>query len=269
MGLRALMSPHLMRFILVCAACCLLSCVTRTEASRERVSVGIYDIDPLCQCRMEGNGKHGGLFIELLTHIASQEQWELAYVCGSLDESLERLGTADIDLLAAVPFSEPRAQEYDFTRETVISTWGQVYGPEGADIGSILDLSGRVVGVVRDDPYNQELRETLRRFNIPCAFVEFNHSGEVFQAISKAWVGAGVVDRLFGMQHRGAQGVRRTPVIFSPVELRFAVPKGRNQKLIDALDYHLKQLKANPDSTYYRLVNQAFGMSGGPVSPIG
>jgi two-component system, cell cycle sensor histidine kinase and response regulator CckA len=255
-------SPFLTRVILVSVACGLLACAAWAEAAREKVRVGIYDMDPLCHCWTGKDEKQGGLFIELLAHVASQERWDITYVCGTLDECLQKLAAAEIDLLAAVPFSESRASEYDFTRETVISTWGQVYGPEGNGIGSVLDLSGRMVGVVRDDPYNQELRDTLRRFNIPCRFVEFKHSGEVFQAIKKGWVGAGVVDRLFGMQHQGDYGVRRTPVIFSPVELRFAVPKDRHQKLIDALDYHLNELKANPDSLYYTLVNRVFGVSG-------
>ena len=255
-------SPFLTRFILVSVACGLLAIATWARAVPATVRVGMYNMDPLCRCRAEGNGTHGGLFIELLTHIASQEQWDITYDCGSLDECLEKLAAAEIDLLVAVPFSESTAREYDFTRETVISTWGQVYGPEDTDISSILDLSGRSIGVVRDDPYNRGLRDTLRRFNIPCRFVEFAHSDEVFQAVGKRWVHAGVVDRLFGMQHQGDYGVTSTPVIFSPVELRFAVPKGGNQMLTDALDYHLTQLKANPDSLYYTLVNRVFGASG-------
>ncbi|HKI49911.1 MAG TPA: response regulator, partial [Desulfobacteria bacterium] len=141
-------------------------------------------------------------------------------------------------------------------------TWGQIYGAEKTGIGSLLDLSGSTVGVVRDDPYNQGLREMLKQFNIPCRYVEFNHSGEVFRALEKGWVDSGIVDRLYGARHQGEYGVRKTPIVLTPVELRFAAPKGKNGNLIEALDYHLKKLKDNPDSIYYQRINEIFGASG-------
>ncbi|MBW2708691.1 MAG: PAS domain S-box protein [Deltaproteobacteria bacterium] len=251
---------RIIKLILISAAFFFAAESTWAEASTERVRVGIYDIDPLC--RTETKGENGGLFIELFKHIASREQWDIDYVEGSLDECLEKLGRADIDLLAAAAYSKEKAMEYDFTRETVISTWGQVYSAEKAEVGSFPDLAGLTVGVVRDDPYNQGLRETLKRFNVECKFVEFNHSGEVFRAIEKGWVDAGVVDRLYDVRRQGEYGVKRTPIVLSPVELRFAVPKGQNRNLIDALDYHLKDLKGDPDSIYYGLLNQTFGISG-------
>jgi ABC-type amino acid transport substrate-binding protein len=69
----------------------------------------------------------------------------------------------------------------------------------------------------------------LKRFNITSRFVEFNHSRGVFEAIEKGWVDAGVVDRIFGARHQGDYDVRKTPIVLTPVELRFAVPKGEKR----------------------------------------
>lgn len=253
-------SLRIIKLILILAAFFFPVYATWADTSKERVRVGIYDINPLC--RTEGKGNHSGLFVELLKHIALQEQWDIDYVGGSSAACFEMLDRADIDVLAAAAYSRAKTQEYDFTRETVISTWGQVYCPENANIGSLLDLSGLTLGVVRDDPYNQGLREMLERFNIQCKFIEFKHSSEVFKAIEKGWVDAGAVDRLYGVQHQREYVVKGTSIILSPVELRFAAPKGQNSNLIDILDYHLKKLKGDPNSIYYGLINQTLGGSG-------
>ncbi len=239
---------------------CFLSAPIGTEASKQPVNVGIYDIEPLCETG--GANEGSGLFVEILNHVAFKEQWDLQFVSGTLENGLENLVQGKIDLLVAADYSKNNEQGLDFTRETVISTWGQIYGPGNTGIGSLLDLSGSTVGVVRDDPYNQGLRELLKRFNITCTYVEFNHSRRVFEAIEKGHVDMGVVDRLFGAQHQGEYSVRKTPIVLTPVELRFAVPKGKNQNLTEALDYHLKKLKDDPNSVYYHLVNQILGLSG-------
>ena len=238
----------------------LLAAANGVEASKQPVRVGVYDIEPLCEIRT--SKKEGGLFIEILKDIALQEQWDIRFVGGSLNDCLNMLALEEIDLLAAADYSKAREQAFDFTRETFISTWGQVYVGEKTGIGALPDLSGSTVGVVRDDPYNQGLREMLKQFNIACRYVEFNHSGEVFGAIEKGWVDAGIVDRLYGARHQSEYGVRKTPIVLTPIELRFAAPKGKNRNLIEALDYHLKKLKDNPDSIYYQRINEVFGLSG-------
>ena len=244
----------------VLLACCLLAAANGTGASKQPVRVGIYDMDPLSET---GGVKEGdGLFVKILRYIAHEEQWDLQFVSGTLDSCLDRLAQGKIDLLVAADYSKANEQTFDFTRETLISTWGQVYGPGKSGIGSLLDLSGSTVGVVRDDPYNQGLRELLKRFDITSRFVEFTHSKKVFEAIEKKWVDAGVVDRLSGARHQGDYGVRKTPIVLTPVELRFAVQKGKNKNLTEAIDYHLKKLKDDPDSIYYHLVSGIFGVPG-------
>jgi two-component system cell cycle sensor histidine kinase/response regulator CckA len=82
--------------------------------------------------------------------------------------------------------------------------------------------------------------------------------GGASRPLKRKWVDAGVVDRIFGARHQGDYDVRKTPIVLTPVELRFAVPKGEGKNLTEALDYHLKQLKDDPDSIYYRLVGGIF-----------
>ena len=224
---------------LILAAFFFLTDANIAGASNEMVKVGIYDIEPLCETAEMNEGS--GFFVEILKFIAREEHWDLQFVSETLKGCLEKLARGEIDLLVAADYSNKNKAVFDFNREAVISTWGQLFGPVTNRIGSLLDLSGSTVGVVRDDPYNQGLRELLKGFNITSRLVEFNHSSGVFDALEKGWVDAGVVDRLFGAKHQGSYRVKKTPIVLTPVELRFAVPKGENKFLTEALDYHLKK----------------------------
>jgi len=219
------------------------------HAAWATLHVGVYDFDPLCDTQQNG------FFIELIDYIAEQEGWQLAYVPGTLQECFDKLGRGKIDLLVAASYTQTESTRYDFSRETVISTWAQVYSQNKADIQSLLGLASKTIGVVRDDYYNQELRSIIKRFDIECRFVEFKTYQDVLSGVEKGWIDAGVVDRLYGALHVGEFDVEQTPIIFSPIELRYAVTKGLNKQLISAVDYHLHSLKKDPRSIYYQLIN--------------
>jgi len=225
----------------------------------ETIRVGIFDFEPLCQT--PSSMQSGGLFIELLENIAAKEKWQIHYIPGTLPECMQRLEQGEIDILPAATYSQENRERYYFTRQTIISTWAQVYSLEREqnNLQSLLQMDKYTVGVVRDDPYNQELRRIIKAFDIKVTFVEFSSSYEVFEAIKKKWIDAGVVDRLYGVRHAASMGVKQTPIIFSPVELRFATSKEGHRNLIDTLDYHLTRLKNNPNSPYYQLVDRILG----------
>jgi hypothetical protein len=128
-------------------------------AANINVRVGIFDFDPLC--RTKSPGKDGGLFLDILHYIAVKEGWNLEYTAGTLSECMERLENNEIHLMAAATFSEEKEQRFDFTRETVISTWAQVYALDPGKFQSLIDLKDCTIGLIRDDPYNQGLREIL------------------------------------------------------------------------------------------------------------
>lgn len=225
------------------------------------VKVGAYDFYPLCRTNLtHAQGKsENGLFVSLLNVVADEEDWNIQLVPGTFEEGMNRLKAGDIDLLVAIPYSRELAEQYDFARESVISTWAQIYAWKDSTVQSWFDLSGKAVGILRDDPYNQEMRSTAKRLGVECEIVEFKHYDDMFRALESGWIDAGVADRLFGAMFERNYAVSRTPIIFAPVELRFAAARGRNQSLIAALDYHLNLLKNDTNSAYYRLIDRILG----------
>ena len=234
----------------------------------KQIRVGVYDLSPLSEIAHVGQNASGGtrevtgLFPELIEAIAAKAGWDLDYVPCSRRECLEGLNAGSLDLLVAAPYAKELARRFTYTRETVISTWAQVYVRGESSIQSWFDFNSRAVGVVRDDPYNEEVRAVIERFGIACSFVEFKSYQEVINALQNNWVDIGVVDRFFAMSRDPGEDVVKTPIIFAPIELRFAVRKDQNDELIATLDYHLHALKRDPNSVYYELLNRLFDKSG-------
>lgn len=224
------------------------------------IRVGVYDFDPLSKTNI--SEKDGGFLVNILKYVAQEEKWQLQFIPGTLQEGFQRLQNRQIDLLVAAPYSDNALADYDFTREATISTWAQIYSSSGNPvIQSLLDLKDLTIGVVRDDPYNQELRNILKRLNVHCDIVEFNSYAELFNALQDKWINAGAVDRFYGILHAKDYAVVVSPIIFSPVELRYAIVKNHQSSLIKTLNYHIDLLKKNPDSIYFQLVDQMAGTS--------
>jgi len=230
----------------------------------KQVRVGLYDLHPLCEMPPSGLSAAGrtqeasGLFPALLRAIAEKAEWDLAYVSCSRRECLGSLNAGSLDLLAAAPYAKELGRTFAYTRETVIPTWAQVYARGELSVQSWFDFNTRGVGVVRDDPYNAEVRAIIERFGINCTFVEFKNYQEILSALQDSWVDIGVVDRFSGMALEIGENIVRTPIIFAPIELRFAVAKDRNEELVATLDYHLRTMKRDPKSLYYTLIHQLF-----------
>ncbi len=233
----------------------------------KQVRVGVYDLPPVSEIIRSGPDASGsgqeasGLFPALLQAIAAEAKWDLSYAACSRRECLEGLISGNLDLLVAVPYAKDPAPYLTYTRETVIATWAQVYAHSEVTIQSWFDFNSRALGVVRDDPYNEEVRAVIERFGIACKFVEFKDYQDIFKALQNGWIDVGVVDRLHAMSLEAGEKVFRTPIIFAPIELRFAVAKDRKEELVATLDYHLHALKREPHSVYHTLLNQLFGQS--------
>ena len=218
--------------------------------------VGVFDLDPLC-CTHGKQPK--GRFFGLLEEIAHREKWSLEYRLDDLDRHRVHLEVGAIDLLVGAPHDPSMAAVCDFSKETIISTWGQIYTSPRITVQTVLDLGNLTVGIVRGDPYAAELRNIIDRLNIQCRLVEFKQYGDIVHAMESGWIDAGALDRFFCASREDMKGISKTPIIFSPIELRFAVPKGDDRQILAALDYHLGMLKKNSDSIYYRFLQDTFG----------
>ncbi|RME41416.1 MAG: PAS domain S-box protein, partial [Caldilineae bacterium] len=178
---------------------------------------------------------------------------------------LRRLEAGDIDLLTAIAYTPQRAKRYDFSTETVLVNWGQIYVPPNAPLDSLLDLQDKNIAVLKGDVYYQGLQDLLHRFEVDARFVELDTYPDVLDAVSRGEVDAGLTNRIFGLQFEADYNVARSPIVLSPIELRFAATKDRHAHLLRALDIHLAALKQDPQSAYYRSLGRWLGNGVEPV----
>lgn len=227
-------------------------CASATNAART-VKVGIYNNKPLVF--MDESGKPKGIFVDLLEHVAAKEQWDLKYVPGTWSDCLDRLESGEIDLMTAIAYSAERARKYNYAYTTVLTNWGQVFVAKNSKITSVLELESKKIAVKMDDIHFHGIKDLTSRFNIECRFLETDEYDTVFEMIEAGRVQAGVVNRLFGIQNKSDYLVKETPIMFNPIELRFAAPRQRSMDLLSVIDIHLQRMQAQKDSFYSQTLN--------------
>jgi PAS domain S-box-containing protein len=226
-------------------------------ASALKIRAGLEQNPPLSF--IDDNGQPAGLLVETLDYIARREGWRIEYVPDSFKRCLEKLDAAEIDLMVTIAYSEERAKRYDFNRVNVVANWGMLYTPAGGTIQSYFDLEGRKVAVMSKDIHHRNFRRLLENFDIKVDYLEFDNFEQIFAALDSGKAEAGVVSRFYALSAEHHYDVHGTPLIFSPIEVRYATAKGANSEILLALDRNLEKLKNNPKSAYYRALDRWMG----------
>ena len=220
------------------------------------IRVGIYDNPPLSF--VDEDGVAQGFVVDVLREIAKEENLELEFVYCEWDECLRALETGEIDLLAPIAYSEERLKRFDFSAETLITNWGQVYVQSDAPGTSILDLEGKTIVAVRGDIHTKELQSLLLRFGFNVDFIYVDSYVEVLQKVEKKEAFGGIVNHLFAMQHAADYDVIQSLIIYNPIEVRFATTKNEQSETLLVIDQQLALMKADKSSPYYQALNHWF-----------
>ena len=228
------------------------------------VRVGTYDNRP--KIYQDAEGKTLGVYADILNYIAEKENWNIEYVYGVWDEELARLEKGEIDIMVDVAVSKEREQLFDFTTETVMNSWGEVYVQEGTSIDSILDLEGKKISILQSSVYGggeEGIEDYLKAFGLNATIIETDENVEVLYLVENGMADAGIVSHIFGLTHQNDyHNLKSTSIFLKPTELRFALTKGDgdNPYLIERLDYWVVKLK-NGYENYYNQSLERYGLS--------
>jgi PAS domain S-box-containing protein len=234
----------------------------RPAQTQRVIRVGAYENPPKIYTDNKGNIR--GFWPDLIGYIADKEGWKIEWVSGSWNENLQRLATNEIDLMPDTAWSEERSRQFAFNNETVVVSWSRLYVPAGSSIETILDLEGKkVAGLNGSVNFNgpEGIKQLVEKFGVHCTFIEMDSYLEVFEALNRNEVDAGLTNKDFGNLYESKYNVTRTPILIQPASIRFALPKDGELTpyLIEIIDAHLKALKADPDSIYYQVLDQNLG----------
>jgi PAS domain S-box-containing protein len=252
--------------ILICCIFFVISFFPPNSLADTRIRVGVYQNRPLLFKDSDGNVK--GIFADILEYVAAKEGWAIEYKSDSWAQCLKDLQSGKLDVLGAIAYSEQRDQMYDFTYENIISNWGQIYTGKLSNIESILDFKGKKIAVLQNDIYYKNLSQLVKKLDIECRFTEAFDYEAVLELVEAGKCDAGLVNYLYGHQYDRKYNINRSSIILSPQKIHFAVPKGKNRKLINTLDMYLRNLKKDKSSIYYQSLSRWIGVDSKQMDPI-
>ena len=222
-----------------------------------KVTYGLHQNKPLNF--KDDDGVAQGLVIDVFEHVAEQEGWSVEYKPCKWAECLAWLKSGEIDVLSAIGYTAKRAEIYDYTDTPLITNWGLVATQPDTAIQSILDLEGKTIAVMKKAGHTKALLALLDKFSVNVKELEVDSFNEVLQAIHAKQADAGVINRLFSSQFSKDYEVLESPIIFNPIEIRYAFTQGKHAPMIKTLDKHLLALRADKGSFYYRSLDKWFG----------
>lgn len=218
--------------------------------ARRSVRVGIYQNPP--KVFVDESSVPAGIFIDVIQHIAAAEDWELQFIEGSWAEGLERLASDQLDLMPDVAYTAERARHFSFHSVPVLSSWFQVYAHRGSRIQSILDLAGRKIAVLQGSVQQETFALMAKSFGLEVTLVAASDYESVFTAVVRGEADAAIANQFYGNMNAKKFGLEDTAIIFNPSVLHFAAPLNYNRDLLDRIDEHMRLLKSDLNSVYYK-----------------
>ncbi len=229
------------------------------------VKVGVYSNKPLVF--QDNQGNYQGISIDVLRSIAAEEGWDLTFVPGNWTECLKRLKKGETDLQVAIAYSTAREASFSFPRETLLTNWGRLYRNPQITATSLLDLEGKTIALQKNDIHATVFLNLMEKFNKHINPIFLLTYDEVMKAVETGKVDLGVINRMYAMQNARHFNVKPTPMIFNPIEVRYATSKGKNSDILQAIDHHLSLLREDKDSVYYKSIEKWFGQDSTLVIP--
>lgn len=245
---------------LVVAVTLLLASLPCAAAASRVLKVGHEQNHPMVSSTPSGAAQ--GIMPDILEEVAQREGWTLEYRPCIWSQCLEDLESAEIDLLIGIAYTPERAQKFSYNQHTVISNWGLLYSQPGLKLETYADLNGKRLAVVKNDVYSNAFITLVQQFNIRCDLVYAENFREIFDMIDWGEVHGGVANRFFSLLNEKQFKVKATPIIFSPVSVQIAAPKGRHADILAAYDTHLEAMKKDPASAYHQALKRWLGIEG-------
>ncbi|MGD9940105.1 MAG: PAS domain S-box protein, partial [Clostridia bacterium] len=223
----------------------------------EPIRVGVYDNKPLV---FMGNSGPEGLFIDVLESVAREQGWKLDYRFASWDECFKAVQTGELDLLPVVAYNEDRARQIQFSDNALIANWGEIFTQRGLDINSIGDLQDRTIAYLGNDTHSLFFRKLLDTLGISHASLMVNGYADMLAALEDGRADAGVFNHLQANLAADGHAVRITPIVFNPIQIRYASPKGDPAGVLAHLDAHIQLMRSGDEAEYRRLLEHWFGV---------
>ncbi len=200
------------------------------------------------------DGSPDGFPAEILANLAKDEGVKLEWVDGSWPELLDKLKNKEIDILPGTQITEERVEYLDFLSNTLYTMWSELYiRKEDKKDFNISALSGKKIGMVRDDNNGLGFQKYIKRFDVNYSLMYYKGHDELYDALEKGKIFAATGPRLLFREKLHKHGLVSSGMYFNPTDLNIAFAKGENVQLREAFDQRMELYKADGGSVYNKL----------------
>ena len=230
----------------------------RCADARELVKVGYFQNEPLIFKNIKGRPE--GLYVDLINKIAEKENWDIEYVFGNWSESLQRLKNNEIDLMTSIAPTKSRKKEMVFSKESILTTWGQVYSKTEKSIEDILDLEGQSVAILKNGINGTNFKKLIEAFGIKCRLIEVESYEVAAQYVDDDLAAGCVINNIHGRLLETKYDLKETPIMFNPFKLVFATSNTSSKThLLNTIDELIRNWKKDGESFYNKRVSYWYG----------
>jgi two-component sensor histidine kinase/ABC-type amino acid transport substrate-binding protein len=238
--------PRLPAFLLLALSLLLPARAGAAETAPRELVIGFYDAEPACW--LDGSGKPAGVFVDLFEEIAARNGWTPRWRFGTWDELLAGLRSGSIDVVPAIVRTEAREEFARFIEESVMLDWGAVFTGRGSEVKTILDLGGRKVGALENDYWfsgDGALRDLAAAFGVRPDYRWYPDYASLFAALGQGEIDAAAGSNSLGIIWEARYAIQPTPILYNPVDLRYAVSRGNpdHEAVAAAIDRAIAAIK--------------------------
>ncbi|KLO23829.1 hypothetical protein X275_01955 [Marinitoga sp. 1197] len=220
------------------------------------LKVGVYENPPLMYAE---NGKIKGILPEIMDYIFKKENIDVKYVYLNFSEGLEYLENDLIDILLGVGYTKDRSEIFKYNTVPLYDTYGKIFTLKNTKIHNFFDLKNKTIGVLKNDIFylgEKGLKKIDETFDLNIRFLEYNTYEDIFRALIKKEIDAGLVNYYVGMMLYKKYNAFETPISFYLINAYLIYHKDNLREIIHKIDSNLTNLKSNPNSVYYTITSK-------------
>lgn len=216
----------------------------------EVVKVGIYNNPPKVYIQ---NKKPAGIFVDILEKAANQHHFKIQYIQGEWVDLLIMLEKGEIDIMPDMAYSEQRDCLYTFNKISVLNSWVEVFASKQYAISGMHSLRNKRVGVLQGSVQETYIKDSvLNNSDFFMQIVSYKNYEQMSMALINKEIDALIAHRFFYFSDYFHPDFQPTGIILHPTNLYFAFKKNSNPELNNAIDRTLSLLKNEPNSLFYK-----------------
>jgi len=241
----------LVQRLLLCSLV-LLAGAAPMSAMAETLRIGVYHNPP--KVLADEQGHISGIFGDLISAIAREENWQLETVACQWDHCLDLLASGEIDLMPDVAISDSRQRLFEFHQTPALLSWSQLYESGDHHLTSLLQLNGKRIAVLKGSIQEEYLQQLADNFDLAVEWVPVNTPTSGFMAVVQGSADAVAMNYFLGDAIAQQWDLVATPILFQPSKLFFAAPGGAHPDVLNAIDRHLNRWQADRQSPYFEVL---------------